>query len=80
MTIMFVNAGVDRAVPWTKPEDLPFNAMDPVAPMGNLPDDCFWAVFFDGEPKELDKSIHPGVLRMLIRHDDPKAPDDYKIE
>ena len=47
-TIMFVEAGAEKAVPWTKPEDLPFDPENPLAALGNSPPKKFLAAFFDG--------------------------------
>ncbi len=47
-TILLVEAGPDRAVPWTKPEDLPFDRDDPLKALGTISETGFPAVFFDG--------------------------------
>ncbi|MFN7733932.1 MAG: DUF1559 domain-containing protein, partial [Pirellula sp.] len=35
-TIAMVQSGVDKGVPWTKPDDLDFNAADPLSSVGNV--------------------------------------------
>ena len=69
-TIMLVEAGADKAVPWTKPEDLPFNPDDPAAEIGDLPSGRFWAVFFDGYTRTISKDTDTETLRLLIQHND----------
>ncbi len=68
-TIMVVVAGPDQAVPWTKPEDLPFDPQDPIAAMGEVPEIGFPAVLFDGSTLVLSKTIDPKRLRGLITPD-----------
>jgi hypothetical protein len=48
-TILCVEAGPDKAVPWTKPEDLPFDPANPLAALGQIPGDGFLAQLADGE-------------------------------
>ncbi len=66
-TIMFVEAGPDKAVPWTKPEDLPFLPADPAAALGQLPDASFLAAFFDTSISPVPASLDVETLRRLIR-------------
>ena len=48
-TLMVVEAGPDKAVFWTKPEDVPLEpGMPPAAVIGNFPDDGFQAAFCNG--------------------------------
>jgi len=67
-TIMIVHAGKDREVPWTKPEDLPFDPADPAVALGTIPAGGFEAVFFDGQPIRIARDVDPGILRALITH------------
>ncbi|MFP6666819.1 MAG: DUF1559 domain-containing protein, partial [Pirellulales bacterium] len=46
-TILLVEAGPEKAVPWTKPQDLPFDPKDPAAALGEVPQEGFTAVFLD---------------------------------
>lgn len=50
-SIMIVNAGGDNAVPWTKPEDLPFGEGDPATAVGAVPGNSVLALFCDGSVK-----------------------------
>ena len=65
-TIMVVEAGLDKAVPWTKPEDLPVDLGIPIAALDNVADEGFFAVFFDGQVQLLPKAIDPKLLRSMI--------------
>lgn len=78
-TIMFVEVGADKAVPWTKPDDLPFNLDDPIAEMGDLAGDGFWAVFFDGYIRTIEKDIEAKTLRLLIQHSDSQVIDGFEF-
>jgi hypothetical protein len=44
--IMVVEAGPDRVVPWTKPQDLYFDSDNPTAALGNVPEVAFARVVF----------------------------------
>jgi len=65
-TIMLVEAGPDKAVPWTKPEDLQFQRTNPRAALGTVPRKGFLAALFDGSVRVLPADIEPAHLRALI--------------
>ena len=67
-TILCVIAGADKAVPWTKPEHLPFNKADPLPAMGQLPGDYFICALFDGSVRSIQTIIDPELLAGLITH------------
>jgi hypothetical protein len=67
-TILCVVAGADKAVPWTKPEDLPFNVANPLSAMGQLPGDYFICASFDGFVRSIRTNIDPQLLAGLITH------------
>jgi hypothetical protein len=75
-TIMMVEAGPDKAVPWTKPEDLPFNPEDPAAALGELAEPSFLAVFFDARCEAVDALIDPETLKGLIT---PAGGEDVSL-
>ncbi|NQT37042.1 MAG: DUF1559 domain-containing protein [Planctomycetes bacterium] len=79
-TIAIVEAGADVAVPWTKPEDLPFDENDPRSAMGNPPRDGFSVAFFDGSVRTIPKNIDLKTLRRLIMHDDGQVVDSSKFK
>jgi hypothetical protein len=69
-TIMVVEAGPDKAIPWTKPEDLPYDAENPVAAVGHSELARFLAAYFDGTVHGVTRQASPEVLRRLIKHHD----------
>ena len=54
------------AVPWTKPEDLPFDPEKPLPKLGAEFPDIFNAAFCDGSVHALAKKIDDNTLRALI--------------
>jgi Protein of unknown function (DUF1559)/BlaR1 peptidase M56 len=76
-TILAVEA--NREIPWTKPEDIPFNPNGPLADLGGFSPDGFNAVFADGSVRYIKKSINPKVLKALITKDggEPISNDQY---
>ena len=65
-TIMLVAAGAEKAVPWTKPEDLVFDPDDPAAALGQLAGAGFAAAFFDGSVRMVPLGAGPEALKDLI--------------
>lgn len=63
-TILAVEAGPDKAVPWTKPEDLPFDPANPLAALGQIPADGFIAAMCDGGVHRL--KVDNATLKALI--------------
>ena len=75
-TLMIVQAG--KPVPWTKPEDLPYDAKKPLPKLGGHTPGGFHAAFCDGSVRFLPHKIQESVLRALITRNggetiDPKA-------
>jgi len=64
--IMVVQVGADKAVPWSKPADLPFLPENPLQALGELPEDGFAAIFFDGHVQMIPKDIDPADLKAMI--------------
>jgi hypothetical protein len=65
-TLQVVEAGPDKAVIWTKPEDLPFDPENPKAALGEIPAEGFLAGFADGHVQLLPKNIDNATLKALI--------------
>ena len=65
-TIMVVEANADRAVIWSKPDDLKFDPQQPLAGLGDLRPGGFQALLMDGSVQFFAKTIDPGVLRALM--------------
>jgi hypothetical protein len=53
-------------VPWTKPDDIPFDPGGPIPALGGLQPDGFIALLCDGSVRTIKKSIDPIVLKALI--------------
>jgi hypothetical protein len=65
-TIMLVEADDDRAVPWTKPQDLTYDPADPMAGLGHLRPGGFVALFADGHIKFIRGTATPATLKSLF--------------
>lgn len=72
-TILIVEA--NQAVPWTKPEDLPYNPNGPLPPLGAAFAWGFNTAFADGSVHFIPKDTPEQTLRPLItRNDGMEAP------
>ncbi len=76
-TLMCVQAGPDKAVPWTKPEDLPFDPANPLAALGQVSPQGFPAAYFDGTVREL--KVDDATLKALITPAGGEAVDRAKL-
>ena len=63
-TLLLVEASADKAVFWTKPEDLPFDPQNPMASLGQIGPDGILAAFFDGHVERL--KIDAKTLGALV--------------
>jgi RNA polymerase sigma factor (sigma-70 family) len=63
-TIMVVESA--EAVPWTKPDDLPFPDSGPLPRLGGSMRDGFAALFVDARVRLIDQGIPQRILRNLI--------------
>lgn len=63
-TLLAVEA--QREIPWTKPEDIPFDPRGPLPQIGGFTPDGFNALFGDGSVRYIKKSVKPEVLKALI--------------
>lgn len=63
-TILVAHVGSDKAVPWTKPDDLAFDAAHPLECLGNLGKQ-FHAVMADGTTLSIPTSLPPEVFAAL---------------
>lgn len=67
-TIYVVEADADRAVIWTKPEDLTINAQDPLSGLGNLRPFGFLAGYCDGHIDFIKANQSPESVHGLMTH------------
>ena len=65
-TIAVIECRPDKAVVWTKPEDLPFNPADPLMGVGPIPPEGLRVVLVDGSVRTLPANISAEVLKALI--------------
>ncbi|MEO0530248.1 MAG: DUF1559 domain-containing protein, partial [Planctomycetota bacterium] len=63
-TLHIVEVAADRAVPWTKPEDVPFDRSDPLGAMDTT--SPINVVFFDGFHATLPPDILPSDFAALV--------------
>ncbi|MBI2825830.1 MAG: DUF1559 domain-containing protein [Planctomycetia bacterium] len=63
-TIMLVEA--KRDIPWTKPEDIPFDAEKDLPKLGGWTKDGFIAAFADGSVRFVSEAVDVGVLKKLF--------------
>jgi multidrug resistance efflux pump/WD40 repeat protein len=74
-TIMIVEAA--KAVPWTKPEDLPFDPAKPPPRIGNRGDgsDVFRVAMCDGSVHTFSNNMKPETLKAFITRDGDEIID-----
>jgi hypothetical protein len=74
-TILIATA--DRGVPWTKPEDMPFNPSGPLPPFSRRYSSGFNAALADGSVRLISFSTSEQTLRHAITRNDgmPLGPD-----
>jgi uncharacterized protein (TIGR03067 family) len=72
-TILVVEAG--EAVPWTKPDELPYEAGKPLPKLGGMFKDGFNALFADAAVHFIRRGADPEMLRVAITRDDGKVLD-----
>jgi prepilin-type processing-associated H-X9-DG protein len=63
-TLMVVEAG--DPIPWTKPDDMPFDPKKPLPPLGGPKRVDFNALFADGHVQMLPQNTNPRTLRLMI--------------
>ncbi len=65
-TVLLVEANAEQAVPWTKPDDLPFDRKDPVRGLGKFrPGNIFLAAFCDGAVRTFEIQDFPEAIKRL---------------
>ncbi len=75
-TAIAVDAGPGKAVPWTKPADLPFDKLDPIRTFGTSDfGDVFLALMADGSVNAIAYDNEPEQLRNLFLRADGNPLD-----
>jgi hypothetical protein len=77
-TILIVEAG--KAVPWSKPEDVPFAPDRPVPRLGGLFPRVFHAAFADGRVRTLPRDLPVATLRAALTPAGGEVIDWEKVE
>ncbi len=74
-TFLIIEAG--EAVPWTKPEDLPYAADKPLPRVGGLFKDSIRAALADGSVRQIKRDTSESTLRAAITRNggDSLGPD-----
>lgn len=72
-TLMVVEAA--EPVFWTKPEDVPYRAADPLPKLGGQFEDGFYVAFADASARFVSRSIAPERLRALITQRRRQGPE-----
>jgi hypothetical protein len=73
-TIMIVEAGADRAVIWTKPDDLEIDLADPTKGLTDGKAN-FNTAFVDGSARVIKGAVEPETLRRLLQRNDGQVVD-----
>ncbi|HEY8506628.1 MAG TPA: DUF1559 domain-containing protein [Gemmataceae bacterium] len=76
-TIMVIEGS--EAVPWTKPEDIPFDPKGELPKLGGHYGDGAWAVFCDGAVHFIPATVNAETLRLLIMCNDGQ-PVPYNFD
>ena len=65
--LWFLVVEADSPVPWTKPEDIAYDAKKPLPPLGGQFANVFYAAFSDGTVRAVPKTLHPETIRLGIK-------------
>jgi hypothetical protein len=76
-TLLIVEAA--DAVPWTKPQDLEYDADKPIPKLGGNFPDGICVAFFDGKTRFINKSVDEKTLRALISRVESQKIDLDKL-
>ncbi len=72
-TILLVEA--KRNIPWTKPEDIPYDPAKPLPPLGGFDGDKFLALFANGTVRQFSMRLDERTLKALIGRNDRTVID-----
>ncbi len=71
-TILIVEAA--QSVPWTKPDDLPYDPNRPLPPLGGHFRNVFLAAAVDGSIHQVPKDTPESTLRLLLTRNGGRFP------
>jgi hypothetical protein len=69
-TLMFVEADLDQAVEWTKPQDLLFDPANPTQGLSGLNGDGFYGAFADGNVEFFNREVNDASLVAVALRED----------
>jgi hypothetical protein len=72
-TVSVVQSPPEQAVPWTKPQDIPFDPEDPIGALGKIPADGIFAAMFDGSVYKIPSDYPKDSWRKLIQPNDAES-------
>lgn len=72
-TAMLVEAGT--GVPWTKPEDLPFDAAKDLPKLGGFFDGAFNVLLADGSVSRIKKNANASIIKLMVQMNDGQVID-----
>jgi len=78
-TIMLVEAAEDAAVVWTKPDDLEYDAKNPLRGLVGSHGDGFLAAFADGSVRWISSRIDAQTLKRLMTKSDGEPIDHDRL-
>lgn len=76
-TVMLVEVNPDRAVIWTKPDDLAFDPDKPLAGLGKAHPGGFLVLLGDGSVRFISERVDPEVFRRLAQIADGQPVRDF---
>jgi hypothetical protein len=65
-TIGIVEADADKAVEWTKPDDLHYDANNPTAGLGHVRPGVWLAAFLDGHVEAVSDTCDPNIVKAMM--------------
>jgi hypothetical protein len=72
-TAMLVEAGT--GVPWTKPEDLPFDSAKDLPKLGGFFDGAFNVLLADGSVSRIKKNANASIIKLMVQMNDGQVFD-----
>jgi|688.fasta_scaffold14878_2 hypothetical protein len=67
-TLILISCGADKAITWTKPEDIPFDERSAVACLGKSDSPVIIGLFANGGVATFDNRIPPDVFKAYVTH------------
>jgi hypothetical protein len=78
-TILILEVGEDKAVTWTKPDDMDFDPQKPMTGLGTIDPAGILAAFADGSVRMIRKTVDAETFRRLILRNDGQPIDSSKF-